>query len=372
MTFQLTFSSPADLWGRVTDYLVHPRVLVFVFAMLIALATGKQAHTELRSYRLPLVVSYLIGLALAVLFESYVARFPLIWATPLLPLLALIGPIGFETIRGTKHLYVWALLAGLWGWISAGSLFSYPWQLVDEAQSKWADNRILHWVMVSTGDVITRMTPVVMLIALVGATSTVVRPRNVSALGVLLVVSLGFNFGSELRGSIADLQRDRSWYEQWSSNSQPHASASLVEIGDFIRQHTAPEAVIASNNFCCAGSDWLEDDLQRGLTDEDYLRSHDDPKWGGGNSLLVAHSQRRFFVQSPRFLTGYAYPSDELVMRLRSSVKFANAPDLETANQLRSAGVGYFVVNLNLTVVRDWAQYGKVLTSNSDFVLLQL
>jgi hypothetical protein len=195
-------------------------------------------------------------------------------------------------------------------------------------------------------------------------------PKGMAVL--LLVLSLCFIFGASLHGALSSYQRDRSWYEEWGANSQPHATQTLLEVADFLRIKSARDAIVASNNFCCSGAKWLDDELTRGLNDASYLRSNWESKWGGANSLLVAHSQRRFLIQSPRFLTGHNYPSPDLINRLRLSVHFANSPNSELIESLRSYGVSYFIVNLNQTPVRNWQRFGTVLISNSDYLLLEL
>jgi hypothetical protein len=258
------------------------------------------------------------------------------------------------------------------GWLWVQSYFDQlaPWS--SEIQSGQPVSGLENLFVYLLTDFTTRLLPILLLLV---AAFVALRFRGKSfteSISVLLVLSLSFNFGALLLGSHENYQRERSWFENWSSNSQPHAAKSLNEVADFLRLSSSRDAIAASNNFCCSGSNWFDEMLHQGQADEMYLRSHDGHKWGGDNSLLVAHSQRRFLVQSPRFLTAYTFPAEDLIRRIRLSVDFANSPSSELVESLRSYGVSYFIVNLDQTPVRNWQRFGTVLVSNSDFLLLEL
>jgi hypothetical protein len=370
--FELLINSFGDAYGQVKDFVLHPRSAIFGCAIAILVGQRRTLDSLTALFSWLSITFFATGVILKVTLNLYVAGVPLGLAIGLLPVLALL--VGADSIRRFAT-FQWAIpamvgIAGGWLWIQSYFEHLAPWS--SDVQSARSVSGIEKLFVFLLSDFAVRLLPILLLLIVVYIALMFSSKPLIESLSVLLVLSVSFAFGSSLFGSRESYQRNRSWYEDWAVNSQPHATQTLLEVADFLRLESPRGAIVASNNFCCSGSSWLEDELQLGISDKSYLRSHKESKWGGGNSLLVAYSQRRFLVQSPRFLTGHNYPSEDLQKRLRSSVDFAASPSPELVESLRSYGVSYFVVNLNQTPVRNWEKLGTVLVSNSDFLLLEL
>lgn len=159
-------------------------------------------------------------------------------------------------------------------------------------------------------------------------------------------------------------------YTNWSDNAAPFGTTDLQVVGAYIRGHTERDSLMASNNFCCYGRDWLLPILSDPAK---YAMSHDgEVKWGGANYLLPAETRRRFLVQGIRFQTGHGVASSAQLERLQLSVDFATAPSSDIVSALRSLGVEYFVVNLDLTPRRSWSQFADTVFRSGSFLILRL
>lgn len=372
LSFELLINSFGDAYGQFKDFVLHPRSAIFGCAIAILVGQQKTLDSLIALFSWLSIVFFVTGVILQVALNLYVVGVLLYWVTGLLPVLALF--VGVDVIRrfATYQVAIPVLagIAGGWLWIQSYFEHLAPWS--SGMQSARSVSGLENLSVYLLSDFAVRLLPILLLLVAVYVALRFRSKPLIESISVLLVLSFSFAFGASLLGSRDSYQRDRSWYEDWALNSQPHATQTLLEVADFLHLESPRGAIVASNNFCCSGSSWLEDELQLGISDKSYLRSHKESKWGGGNSLLVAYSQRRFLVQSPRFLTGYNYPSEDLQKRLRLSVDFATSPSPELVESLRSYGVSYFIVNLNQTPVRNWEKFGTVLVSNSDFLLLEL
>jgi hypothetical protein len=375
-TTMLTFELGAlDLWNvysQFKEFVLHPRSAVFGCALVILAKRRKAFDPWTNWFVLPNIILFAVSVLFIHIPGYYLTAVPIYWSTGFLSLVALLFTV--DPVNGfqLRHLLALLKVGAATGWLWVQSYFDQlaPWS--SEIQSGQPVSGLEKLFVYLLTDFTTRLLPILLLLV---AAYVALRFRSkpfTESISVLLVLSLSFTFGASLFGSRENHQRERSWFENWSSNSQPHATESLNEVAEFLRLSSSRDVIAASNNFCCSGSNWFDEMLHQGRADERYLRSHDGPKWGGDNSLLVAHSQRRFLVQSPRFLTSYGYPAEDLIRRIHLSVDFANSPSSELIESLRSYGVSYFIVNLNQTPVRNWQRFGTVLISNSDFLLLEL
>jgi len=375
-TTMLTFELGArDLWNvysQFKEFVLHTRSAVFGCALIILAKRRKAFDPWTNWFVLPNIILFAVSVLFIHIPGYYLTAVPIYWSTGFLCLVALLFAV--EPVNGfqLRHLLALLTVGAATGWLWVQSYFEQlaPWS--SEIQSGQPVSGLEKLLLFLLSDFAVRLLPVLLLLVVAYVVMRFRRKPIIEAISVLLVLSLSFNFGAPLFGSHENYQRERSWFENWSSNSQPHATESLNEVAEFLRLSSSRDAIAASNNFCCSGSNWFDEMLHEGQADEMYLRSHDGRKWGGDNSLLVAHSQRRFLVQSPRFLTGYTYPAEDLIRRIRLSVDFANSPNPELVESLRSYGVNYFIVNLNQTPIRNWHRFGTVLVSNSDFLLLEL
>lgn len=148
-------------------------------------------------------------------------------------------------------------------------------------------------------------------------------------------------------------------------NYPANRSNELIELGRLVRTSTPPDAIFASNNFCCKGEEWL---------DGNY-RSRSASGYGGANFQLGAETQRRFLIQGPLF-SGIAYQNRDFNAeerkRLQVSLSFANSPSFDDLLKLKGYGVDYFIVNLQLTKHSDWNALGDTLFRGTEFLLLRL
>jgi len=168
--------------------------------------------------------------------------------------------------------------------------------------------------------------------------------------------------------------------QNWrGGNSAPFSDTDLRVVGQWIRENTPQDMVLASNNFCCSGSDWWYD-IVNNL--ENYDHDPDgtvdipilEPSFGGDNYLVPVETRRRFLMQGlghqPIPLGGTI--SAEQVNRMTLSLDFANQPSRDNANRLKEAGVTGFVMNLALTPLRDWSQFADERFRLGNYAYLEL
>ena len=196
----------------------------------------------------------------------------------------------------------------------------------------------------------------------------IVIPRKKSQLVALsLVLVLSFNIGvtSDYARRISNY--GASSYTNWDGNSAAFPTQELVLLGDHVRNSTATDQILASNNFCCAGTDWWSV-IAAGLDDRPLTET----SWGGANYLLAAETQRRYLVQGLRFLVGFQTATPEQINRMSLSLEFANTPSASSLRRLKAYGVSGYVVNLSLTEHRDWSEFAIERFQSGNFVYLEL
>jgi hypothetical protein len=209
---------------------------------------------------------------------------------------------------------------------------------------------------------------IVLCIVIIAFCSTASRAKTYLP-PLLIVMLLGFASGTSV-GYYQRLQTDGlGQYLNWQNNSAPFAQSDLRELGTWIRTNTDSDIILASNNFCCAGSDWWQ--LIASDPTAHLNQVFGEAKWGGANYLLPAESRRRFLIQGLRFQTGYGAPSDEQIKRMSISLEFANKPSRKVVEQLRFYGVSGYVANLTLTEHRDWSAFAVEKFRSGDFVYLE-
>jgi len=173
-----------------------------------------------------------------------------------------------------------------------------------------------------------------------------------------LLTVAGFLIGHSLYQYVERSRLDESHFTSYREASYP--SSDLIAIGEFVRNNTPADIVLASNNFCCFGIGWWSD-----------IETRIENEMGGSNYMLPAVTQRRFLAQGLRF-QGAISANDELLERVALSLKFANEPNTAVFMSLRDLGVQGFVVNLNLTSHRNWDAYATERFRVGDYVYLSL
>lgn len=171
-------------------------------------------------------------------------------------------------------------------------------------------------------------------------------------------------------------------YEVSRSIRKPNISTSAAEsivgttdeiaAGRWLRSYVPVDAVIASNHFCgpsqCFGADWFNEQVDSFRTTPKFSTE----LFGGANFILPAYSERRFLIQGPRFLWGLSNPPEWAIARMNATLDFANGPNENTLQALRTFDVQYFVVDLASTTKRTWIPFGKLIYQNHSFAILKL
>jgi hypothetical protein len=156
----------------------------------------------------------------------------------------------------------------------------------------------------------------------------------------LLVLGV-FSISNLLPNSVRD-------YHQSISDQQAELSAgpqSSQELGIWLRSHTDSKDLIATNH----------------LFGED----------GGSiaNLALGAWSQREFLILGP----GLSYEmTPQRTEALRLSRSFAANPNQSSCRELQNRDVRWFIVDTNLTVMRDWRPCARRVYSTGKFVVLAI
>ena len=169
----------------------------------------------------------------------------------------------------------------------------------------------------------------------------------VSNIGAALLISAsGVLFSFQVDDFLRARAKGTEWYSVRESTEPNFGTNELIEVGQFIRNNTKPNLVLASNNF-------IPDQMH-----------------GGASYLLPVETRRRFLLQGLRFQTGLAEPSIEQMKRFNLSIEFAENPSTLSLKRLKEYGVKGYVVNLALTDRRDWSEFATEAFRSGDFVFL--
>jgi len=168
-------------------------------------------------------------------------------------------------------------------------------------------------------------------------------------IGAALLISMaGVVFGFQIDDFSATKARGIEWYAVQENTESNFGTNDLIEVGQFIRNRTDQDLILASNNFSKK------------------------IKQGGANYLLPVETRRRFLLQGLRFQTGLAEPSIEQTKRMELSIDFAENPSSLSLKRLKEYGVEGYVVNLALTDRRDWSEFATELFRSGNFVFMML
>ena len=194
--------------------------------------------------------------------------------------------------------------------------------------------------------------------------------RRIVFVSLTLTVLLAISGGTAIDGYRRLINYGVGNYENWRGNSAPFSTANLRLLGDFVRDNTNSDAVLASNNFCCASKSWWQEVLVDPKSHASSVSG--ETKWGGANFLASVETRRRFLIQGLRFQTGYDLPTSEQMNRMTLSLDFANTPSASSLRRLKAYGVSGYVVNLSLTEHRDWSEFAIERFRSGNFVYLEL
>jgi hypothetical protein len=254
-------------------------------------------------------------------------------------------------------------------------------------------SRPLRWSAVSVGVAITLLMTQVPLPT--SGAPTAIALRLVPALTVVPVVAgvwmIGLRERSAARGSLVAVALCASSAVFFVSNITDTARSQLEErrseagqfdqrfdrVGTWVQEHTAPDAILASNFFCsqdeCAGEGWF--DTYKARIIPHRIGPTESLEVGGvrfGAVELALATERRFLIQGYAWLWQFGPPPAWLERRVELSVGFANTPTPEELGRLRAEDVEWFVVDLRLTENRRWLPSTPVAYDDGEFLVLQL
>jgi hypothetical protein len=144
-----------------------------------------------------------------------------------------------------------------------------------------------------------------------------------------------------------------------------------MSVGKWIRQHTPPHALVATNHFCgaqCTGPNWFENDYKN--LDDTYNYPPSSTGYGGFDFILSDYAERRFLIEGSRFLLVNGMPREEVRERMKLVLDFANAPNAETIQSLKDVGVSYFVLEKNATQAKLFNQETTIVYENLNYLVL--
>lgn len=184
---------------------------------------------------------------------------------------------------------------------------------------------------------------------------------------LVIAASLGFISGLSLDNSRRHITYGHEIYLNLVGNDPVFAPPDLESVGQFVRERTPDGLILASNNYCCPGTQWWTD-----ITEdiEGYVESGTPSRWGGDNHLVQAVTRRRVLMQGPADKD--QSPDFEKINRMTLSIAFANAPTQKIVDELRDYGVNGFVVNTSLTARRDWSEFAVERYRNGNYIYLEL
>lgn len=217
-----------------------------------------------------------------------------------------------------------------------------------------------HWKAIAT----------LLLLLAVVASAKLVRSNADGLRGLVgALVALTFVAGIAIGESSGRYWIGSDAFTQSEDNSAPMATDDLVAVADFVAKETASDFVLATNNFCCEGSEWVKFEVDEVLNDNQRLYESWPTKFGGANYLIAAESERRMLVSGLRFVVP-SLITDEVVKKLKASVEFANSPSLQEMRELCDFGADGAVINLKLADVESWVGPGTIEFASGDFVFV--
>lgn len=166
------------------------------------------------------------------------------------------------------------------------------------------------------------------------------------AIAVVFSLPLGLAFCLSAANSIDHHSSVTSSADRTTAFDASHPDSATSEVGKFFRDSTPSDAIVASNSFCCSGTEWLADASSElnDFTTIYGLEGYAEESRGGANYQHVSVSRRRFLIAGPRFM--WMFPDKAgLSERLEASVLFGVTGSSEYAAKLRDDGADYFLVD---------------------------
>lgn len=245
--------------------------------------------------------------------------------------------------NGTSALFL--IVIAIQGYASYFAVFKAPSisrnleTLVQDPRGRWA------WFALASFEA---LLPSVVLVIAIAWQLSLARATRESPRVMVVVFSLPL--GIALCLSIADSIDHHSAatrnVDAIATFDASHPDTATSEAGKFLRESTPSDAIVASNSFCCSGTDWLEDKSRELLElSRSYgLGDYGENSYGGANYQLSSVSRRQFLIAGPRFIVMFT-GNDSLGIRLKASVLFGATGSPVYAAKLRDDGADYFVVD---------------------------
>ena len=371
-----------EMWGRfqiglraslieLSDLLEPRAALNWFLWSLIPIAIVGSRHRGLKSIEVSILVTGILALTFHLTMAGQHTRYLGVTGIALLTVFA-VWKLDYFLEQNSdvfSRAWGWWMYANLLFWIVCGYLSSSVFRRIDERVSvgEFLDD-FFSSLLQSSGLILTLILFGCILLVLT-------RARTKSVLVLLVPAVLGV-FAGQTGKQYLQL---RAWGPEIYEAAEPmygvFGRADLVEMSKFIRDNTSEDAVLASNQFCCSGAEWVRPgsamfaDLYTPEGGINYER------YGGHDLLLPAHVRRRFLVQGLRLyllLRDESFPKDEPFARVKASVDFANHPSSEVVEFLRSRNVTGYIVNLSLTSIRDWSDFADEKFRSGNYVYLEI
>jgi hypothetical protein len=211
--------------------------------------------------------------------------------------------------------------------------------LIQNPRGRW------NWFAVEQSEALLPVV-VVLITVILQLSLTRVTVKSPGVLPVIFSLPLGLAFCLSAANSIDQHSSATGTSDETAAFDARHPDTATSEVGKFLRESTASDAIIASNSFCCSGNKWLADALSEleEFTTPYGLEDYGEKSRGGANYLHVSVSRRQFLIAGPRFMWTFSDKTG-LGDRLKASVLFGATGSSVYAAELLRDGADYFLVD---------------------------
>lgn len=330
-------------------------IFILIFAIFLSIAVQKPVDANLDSPNNHTLLGWIcvIGIATVISAPEYPVYSYLIEHFNQLLYLILLYPISLLTkvrLRAKEILSLSVIVFSVIA-VSAVNVFLVSVWWVELSMTLTGGIRGLRWLEWVVSDVSALSFSVFALVTLQLVWKILTRTRTtwISKFNFLSVASLVFFL---VLGSTSLTKTVKNNWELKSSLASalpfasPHPDNATSDVGSFIRQSTPINSVVASNSFCCRGTEWLatEVDLIRGFSNLYAHPLYSESAWGGANYSLASVTRRQFLLAGPRFLINNEN-AEVVAERLEASVLFGATGSDSYLGALRNDGANIFVVD---------------------------
>lgn len=343
----LTLPNNEGLW-QTNAVLVN--VAFFVSVGLLALVTRRLLPHEVLAARVLLMWISAAGAASSLLIPNAIQRDYVAGHANFLVLLLMLTiaacPARSATSRRTYLAVAPYLMAiAILGLASYFAVFRAP--SVSSSLETLIQNPRGRWVWFALASFEGLLPVVVVFIAIAWSLSLALATRNSArARTVVFSLPLGLALCLTVANSIDHHSSATRSVNAIAAFDASHPDKATSDVGKFLRDSTPTDAIVASNSFCCSGTEWLGDRLRelQEFSRSYGLSDYGENSYGGANYQLPSVSRRQFLIAGPRFLVMFT-GNDSLGTRLRASVLFGATGSSTYAAKLRDDGADFFVVD---------------------------